>query len=99
MRIDAETDKEATEENRQSIIAERENALYEEVVKKWQENDSWDYDESMLEDIDFRNSFTMYEDEEGTESEDATEIEDATETEDVAETEDATETVDGTESN
>ena len=79
LRIDADTDEEATEENRQSIITEREYAYYEEVVKKWQENDGWKYEESMLDDIDFRNSFTIYADEEGTEASDATETVDGTE--------------------
>jgi len=79
LRIDKDTDVDATEENRQSIIAERENALYKEVVTKWQENDGWDYDESMLEDIDFHNNFTIYEQEEETEDSDVSETVDGTE--------------------
>ena len=85
LRLDAETDKDATEENRANIIAERENALYDEVVKKWQENDGWDVDESLVDEIDFHNVFTLYKDE--------SESTEGTETSDVSET------VDGEESN
>jgi len=67
LRIDTDTDEKATEENRQSIIAERESALYEDVLKKWQENDGWDVKESLLEEIEFHNVFTIYADEESTE--------------------------------
>lgn len=70
-RIDADTDKEATENNRQSIIAERENARYEEVLTAWQENDGWTVDASVVDRIDFHNVFTQIEEttEENTESE------------------------------
>lgn len=86
VRIDADVDEEATEENRASIIEERENKLYQDVLTKWQENDGWDVNESLVEKIEFHNMFTMYE-----ETEDSTE--EGTESADVSET------VDGTESN
>ena len=80
LRIDADVDKDATEENRQSIIAERESALYKEVIKKWQENDGWSVKESLLDEIEFHNAFTLYETtEEGTESSDASETIEGTE--------------------
>lgn len=70
-RIDADTDKEATENNRQSIIAERENARYEEVLTAWQENDGWTVDASVVDSIDFHHVYTQIEEttEENTESE------------------------------
>lgn len=73
VRIDADTDEAATESNRQSIIAERETALYEEVLNGWQEDDGWTVDESVVDKIDFHNLFTQVEesteDTENTESE------------------------------
>ncbi len=72
VRIDADTDEVATEGNRQSIIAERQNALYEQVLTAWQENDGWTVDEAVVEKIDFHNLFTQMEsteDVEATESE------------------------------
>ena len=72
VRIDADTDEVATEANRQSIIAEREAVLYEEVLNAWQENDGWTVDESVVAKIDFHNVFTQIEtteDVEDTESE------------------------------
>ena len=84
LRIDADVDKEATEQNRASIIADREYALYEEVVKKWQENDGWNVDESVVKKIEFHNMFTQYKETEKEESTEGT---------------GASETVDGTEAN
>lgn len=88
LRVDADVDAKATEENRASIIAEREDALYQEVLKKWQENDGWDVDESLVEKIDFHNVFTIYKETEENES-----------TEEGTENGDVSETVDGAESN
>lgn len=58
-RIDADTDEEATEENRESIIAEREYALYEEVLEGWMEDDGWTVNDSVVEKIDFHNILTQ----------------------------------------
>ena len=80
-RIDADVDKEATEQNRQSIIAEREYALYEDTLKKWQENDGWDVDEALVKKIEFHNMFTLNKDTEENES-----TEEGTETTEVSET-------------
>lgn len=73
VRIDADTDEVATEGNRQSIIAQRETALYEEVLTSWQENDGWTVDETVVDKIDFHNLFTQVE--ESTEDIDSTESE------------------------
>lgn len=70
-RIDKEVDEAATESNRANIIAEREYAAYEAAVGKLQENDGWKVDSALLNEIDFRNSFTIYE--ESTENVDGTE--------------------------
>lgn len=59
VRIDSETDKEATEKNRTSIINQRKDDLYQEVLSGWQENDGWKVDESAVKKIQFRNSFTQ----------------------------------------
>lgn len=58
VRIDADTDKAATENNRQSIITERQNELYEATLDAWQENDGWTVKTSVLDEIDFHNMFT-----------------------------------------
>lgn len=81
VRIDSDVDAEATEANRESIIAEREYVLYEEVLTKWQENDGWDVNESLVDKIEFHNIFTLYQEtEEGTETSDVSETVDGTET-------------------
>lgn len=59
VRIDADTDKEATEQNRESIIAEREYAKYEEVLTGWQKEDGWKVNENVIEKIDFHHIFTQ----------------------------------------
>lgn len=57
-RIDAETDKDATEKNRESIIANRKDTKYNEVLEKWQEDDGWKVNEKQLAKIKFNNFFT-----------------------------------------
>lgn len=59
VRIDSDTDEEATEENREAIIAEREEALYDEVLTGWQEEDGWTVDDAVVEKIDFHNILTQ----------------------------------------
>lgn len=71
VRLDAETDEEATESNRESIITERENTLYTEVLEGWQTDDGWKLNEKKLEQIKFKNNFTQTA--ESTESESTTE--------------------------
>lgn len=59
VRIDADTDAEATESNRKSIIAEREDAHYDELMAEWQKEDGWKVEEDVVEKIDFHNIFTQ----------------------------------------
>ena len=73
VRLDAETDETATETNRNSIITEREDALYTEVLEGWQENDGWKLDEKKLEQIKFKNNFTQTTESTETESTESTE--------------------------
>lgn len=87
VRIDAETDEEATEENRQSIIAEREYALYEEVVTGWMEDDGWTVNDSVVDKIDFHNIFTQVQQSTESESDDSTENTEVSETVDGTESE------------
>lgn len=82
LRVDANVDKNATEQNRASIIAERETALYEETVAKLQENDGWEVKDSVVDKIEFHNMFTQVKE---------TESEESTESTDTAETVDGTE--------
>lgn len=61
VRLDAKTDVAATESNRQSIIAERQEALYEEVLTGWQESHTWEVKESVWETVVFDRLFTTTE--------------------------------------
>lgn len=58
-KIDEEVDKKATEENRESIISERENKLYSDKLKEWQKDDGWKVNDSVLDKIDFHNILTQ----------------------------------------
>ena len=59
VRLDEETDKEATEKNRESIIQERKRTLYDETLEKWQEDDGWKVKENKMKAIEFKNFFTQ----------------------------------------
>lgn len=59
LRLDAETDEEATETNRQTIISKRQNEVYEEVMTAWQENDGWKINEKEVAKVLFKNTFTQ----------------------------------------
>lgn len=59
VRIDQETDKEATEKNKESILKERQNDLYNETLEGWQKDDGWKVKEGKLDDIQFKNFFTQ----------------------------------------
>jgi foldase protein PrsA len=96
LRLDAETDEEATETNRESIIEEKQDDHYDEILSGWQENDGWTVKDRQIAKIEFRNIFTAPEEEstEDTETED-TETEAAdTETEATDTEAEDTETVD-----
>lgn len=58
-KIDEEVDAKATEENREAIIVERENALFEQKLTEWQKEDGWKVNDSVLEKIDFHNLLTQ----------------------------------------
>lgn len=59
VRIDEDCDKKATEENRKSIISQRENKLFFDTLEKWQKDDGWTVDKEAVEDIDFHNILTQ----------------------------------------
>lgn len=71
LRLDAIVDEEATEETRQSIISERQSALYTEVLNGWMEGQEWTVDEKVWATVKFDNLFTTYV--ESTETEEVTE--------------------------
>lgn len=68
VRIDEDTDEDATEKNRTSIINQRKDDLYQKVLSGWQENDNWKVDEKEVKKIEFRNSLTHQDPNASTES-------------------------------
>lgn len=58
VRLDAETDKDATEKHKQEIISGRQSTLYNEVLKAWQTDDGWTVDQKVVDKIKFTNVFT-----------------------------------------
>lgn len=77
VRLDTETDEEATESNRESIISDRQQEYYNEILEGWQENDGWTVNEKQLKKIKFHHLFTQVteteEDTQGSESLEGTE--------------------------
>ena len=61
VRLDARTDAAATEATKESIISDREDALYEEVLSGWQEEHTWEVKESVWKDVTFDRLFTTVE--------------------------------------
>lgn len=61
VRLDAKTDEAATEMTRDSIISERQAALYEEVLTAWQETHTWEVEESVWDKVTFDKAFTTIE--------------------------------------
>lgn len=86
VRLDKETDEDATESNRKSIIEDRQTSLYDEILAGWQENDGWKVSDKQLAKIRLKNTFSQP----STEDTESTET-----TEDTAAEE--TETTEGTE--
>lgn len=72
LRIDKDTDKDATEKNRTSIINQRKDDLYQKVLSGWQENDGWKVDERAVKKIEFKNSFTQQDPNASTENTEST---------------------------
>ena len=73
VRIDSDTDKDATEKNRQSIIDQRKDDLYKKVLSGWQKDDGWKVVKKALAKIEFSNSLTQQDPNASTESEESTE--------------------------
>ena len=59
LRIDTDTDKEATEKNKESIIESRQDDKYNEVLEAWQKDDGWKVKDKLMEKIVFKNHFTQ----------------------------------------
>ena len=73
VRLDAVVDEDATENNRQAIIADRESKLYTDVVDGYMKEQEWKVNEKVWESVSFNNLFTIYEP--TTETEETTEAE------------------------
>ncbi|SFG18793.1 foldase protein PrsA [Lachnospiraceae bacterium C7] len=56
VRIDKNTDKDATEQNKKSIISQRQEKLFSDTIKKWQKGDKWKVNKKAIEKISFKNS-------------------------------------------
>jgi foldase protein PrsA len=69
LRIDSDTDEDATEQNRQSIIDTRKSDHYNEVLEGWQEDDGWEVNDKAVAKISFRNSLTQVDPDASTETE------------------------------
>ena len=59
IRIDADTDKEATEDNREAIIKERETELFNDKLTAWQKEDGWVSYDKVIAKIEFHHIFTQ----------------------------------------
>lgn len=59
VRLDKETDEEATASNRESIIKDRQTSLYDEVLAGWQENDGWKVNDKQIAKIQLKNTFSQ----------------------------------------
>ena len=79
VRLDSETDKEATEKNKETIIEQRKTDHYNEVLEKWQKKDNWKVKEKNIEKISFKNSLTQKDPNASTETEASTGAETSTE--------------------
>ena len=84
VRLDKETDEDATESNRESIIEERQTSLYDETLEGWQEDDGWKVSDKQIAKIQLKNTFSEPSTED-TESTESAASEDTETTEDSAE--------------
>jgi len=73
VQMDAVVDADATEDTRESIILDRQSALYTEVVEGYIAETEWELNEKLWDKVSFGNLFTMYEPEVETEELEATE--------------------------
>jgi foldase protein PrsA len=62
VRLDSETDEDATEQNREDLIEERQSDFYTDTVTGWQEDDGWTIKEKVLAKIKFDSAFKQAED-------------------------------------
>lgn len=58
VRLDSECDEDATESNRESIIATRQSDKYDEVLSGWQDGDGWKVNKLQIAKIKFKNLFS-----------------------------------------
>ncbi|MBD5554411.1 MAG: peptidyl-prolyl cis-trans isomerase [Roseburia sp.] len=58
LRLDLETDPDATEQNRQTIIAQRQDDYYNDILSAWEEEHEWVVDEKVWSSVTFDNLFT-----------------------------------------
>lgn len=73
VQMDAVVDADATETTREGIIADRQSALYTEVVEGYMAESEWKLDEKLWKKVTFNNLFTLYLPETETEELEATE--------------------------
>lgn len=73
LRLDLETDPDATEQNRQSIITQRQDDYYNDVLSTWEEEHEWVVDEKVWSSVTFDNLFTTVQPSTETESAEDTE--------------------------
>ena len=73
VRLDSETDKDATEKNRQNIIDKRKSDHYNEVLEGWQKKDGWKVNKKNVAKISFKNSLTQQDPNASTETQTSTE--------------------------
>ena len=72
-----ETDKDATEKNRQNIIDKRKSDHYNEVLEGWQKKDGWKVNKKNVAKISFKNSLTQQDPNASTETQTSTETQNA----------------------
>lgn len=58
LRLDAVTDKDATEKKKETIVSERQSSLYTEVLDGWKEGHEWTVDDKVWAEVTFDNLFT-----------------------------------------
>lgn len=79
VRLDAETDAQATEATKESIIEERKEDLYNETVEGWKEEHQWTVKDKVWSKVTIENRFTTIVESTETESADAEAVVDTTE--------------------
>lgn len=62
VRLDKEFDEDATEETRQSIIKDRQDTLYDDVLAGFEEKDTWKLKSKVWDTVTFDNLFTLVKD-------------------------------------